>query len=149
MSVPDEDIVCRFVRSKDWSESEQRPRPGTFKQIDLSVWHQANLQSHAVRLEDLQFGSLARSGQAHYIVGDFSRIARKVKAEAARRGESGRLDVTAEWSPETVPEEWEQWVTAHVEIRTKMDCKKLWAAFRRALCTSARKVIPPLMEVDC
>ena len=145
MPVPEEDIVCRFVRSKDWSDSEQRPRPGTFKQVDLSVWHQANLQNLGVRLEDLQFGSLERSGQAHYTVGDFSRTARKVEAEAVQRGGSGKLNVTAKWSPNTVPEEWIQWVDAHVEIRTEMDCKKLWAAFRRALCMSARKVIPPLL----
>lgn len=148
MPVPEEDIVCRFVRSKDWSDSEQRPRPGTFKQVDLSVWHQARLQVHPARLEDLQFGSLAQTGQAHYAVGDLSRTARKVEADAARSGEPGKLDVTAEWSAETVPEDWKRWASAHVEIRTEMDCKKLWAAFRRALCTSARNVIPPPLEAD-
>ena len=70
MPVPEEDIVCRFVRSKDWSKSEQRPKPGAFKQPDLSVWHQARLRAHHARLEHLQFGSLARTGQAHYTVGD-------------------------------------------------------------------------------
>ena len=146
MPVPEEDIVCRFVRSKDWSDSEQRPKPGAFKDVSLSVWHPACLQAHGARLEDLQFDSLARTGQAHYAAGDFSRTARKVEAEAV--GESGKLDVTAEWSPETVVEAWKRWAFAHMEVRTEMDCRKLWAAFRRALCTSARKVIAPPPEVD-
>ena len=149
MPVPEDDVVCRFVRSKDWSTAEQRPKPGAFKDLDLSVWHLERLEGQGARLEDLQFGSLLGSGQAHYDVGDFSQIAREVEAEAAAGGESGKLDVTVEWSPETVVDEWKRWASAHIEVRTEMDCKKLWAAFRRALCTNARDVVPPPLEADC
>lgn len=143
MPVPEDDVVCRFVRSRDWSESERRPKPGAFKDPNLSVWHPARLAACAARLEELQFGSLASTGQAHYAVGDFSRTAVRVESEAERSGEPGNLDVTAEWSPETVAEAWERWACAHIEVRTETDCRALWARFRRALCTSARVVIPP------
>ena len=148
MPVPEDDIVCRFVRSKDWSDSEQRPKPGAFKDPNLSVWHPARLEACAVRLEELQFGSLARTGQAHYAVGDFGRTVRKVESEAEQSGEPGSLAVAVEWAPDTVLEAWKRWVCAHIEVRTETDCKALWARFRRALCTSARQVIPPAPAAD-
>lgn len=37
MPVPEEDIVCRFVRSKDWNKPERRPKAGAFKGIDLPL----------------------------------------------------------------------------------------------------------------
>ena len=150
MPVPEEDVVCRFVRSKDWNKPERRPKAGAFKGkgVDLSVWHPARLKACGAQLEDLQFGHLARTGQAHYTAGDFGRIAREVEAEAQQRGGTGRLDVTVEWSPEQVAEAWKRWAYAHIDVRTEIDCKELGTAFRRALCTNARYLIAPPLEAD-
>ena len=148
MLVPEEDIVCRFVRSKDWSIDQRRPKPAAFKQVDFSVWHPARLEAQGARLEQLQFGTLARTGQAHYTVGDFCRLASEVEAEAERSGETGKLDLMVEWSPDTVLEAWKRWADAHIEVRTEMDCKTLLVRFRRALCFSARMVIPPPLNPD-
>ena len=149
MQVPEGDLVCRFLRPRrDWSEDEQRPKPGAFKDPALSVWHPARLQAAGVPLEELQFDSLERTGQAHYTAGDFRRTAREVVADAEQSGETGYLDVEVEWSPETVFEAWKRWAYAHVEVRTDTDCKALWARFRRALCFCPQEVIPPPLEVD-
>ena len=150
MPVPEEDIVCRFVRSKDWSTLERRPKAGAFKGkgVDLSVWHPARLQAYGAQLEDLQFGPLAGTGQAHYTAGGFGRIASKVEAEAQGRCETGRLDVIVEWSPDQVAEEWKRWAYAHIDIRTQTDCQELGIAFRRALCFTAQHLIPPPLEAD-
>lgn len=149
MQVPEADLVCRFLRPKrDWSEEEQRPKPGAFKDPALSVWHPARLQAAGDRLEDLQFESLERTGQAHYSAGDFCRTVQEVVTEAEQCGETGHLDVAVEWSPDTVFEAWKRWAYAHIEVRTDTDCKALWARFRRALCFRPREVIPPPLEAD-
>ena len=96
MPVSEDDIVCRFVRSKDWSRAEQRPKPGAFKQIDFSVWHLDRLRSDGAKIEHLQFDTLACTGQAHYAAGDFVRIAEKLEREAERRGDPGNLGVMVE-----------------------------------------------------
>ena len=148
MQVPEADVVCRFLRPKrDWSEEERRPKPGAFKDPALSVWHPVCLQAAGDRLEDLQFASLERTGQAHYSVGDICQTAREVVREA-EPSETGRLDVAVEWSPDTVFEAWKRWAYAHIEVRTDTDCKALWACFRRALCFRAQDTIPPPLEAD-
>ena len=151
MPVPEQDAVCRFVRAKDWHKPEQRPKAGAFKArgSGLSVWHPARLQAHGAQLEDLQFGPLDGTGQAHYVVGDFARLASKALKKEQKYGISGTLDVSVRWSPEHVTEEWQQWAYAHIDVYTETDCQPLAAAFRRELSLNARHVVPPSLEPDC
>lgn len=95
MPVPDDDILCRFVRERDWSYAENRPRPGAFKQASLSVWHLNRLYEQGAALSDLQIGHLAGSGQAHHTAGDYRRLARRVS-----QFQGLPFQVEVEWRPE-------------------------------------------------
>ena len=144
MAVPKEDIVCRFIRPGEWSKRENRPRPGAFKQVGLSVWHRERIQSTGATLEDLQFGSLEGSGTALLTVNQIFEA-----AETAERKRSGKLYVDVEWSPETVDNAWRQWKDAHAEVETRPSGESpehaggLMSAFRMELCLKAKCDPPP------
>ena len=144
MAVPKEDIVCRFIRPGEWSKRENRPRPGAFKQVGLSVWHRERIQSMGATLEDLQFGSLEGSGTALLTVSQIFEA-----AETAERKRSGKLRVDVEWNPETVDKAWRQWKDAHAEVETCPSGESLehagglMSAFRMELCLKAKCDPPP------
>lgn len=144
MRVPDEDIVCRFVRAKDWSEGEDRPKPGAFKQVDLSLFHEGRVQDKGNDLSDLQFGSLFGTGRAYYRAGDFSRFAQKIKSCAEPELANAALSVEVLWKPETVSEAWLRWADAHVEMTApETNCKTLMTRLRRKLCMNTRRKQAP------
>ena len=62
MPVPEGDTLCRFVRAKDWSRRDNRPKPGAFKQHRLSVWHTSILDQNGVTFPT--FASEASKGPA-------------------------------------------------------------------------------------
>ena len=144
MAVPKEDIVCRFIRRGEWSKRENRPRPGAFKQVGLSVWHRERLQSTGATLKDLQFNSLEGSGTALLTVNQFVEA-----AETAEQVRAGKLIVDVEWCPETVDEARRQWKYAHAEVETRLsgeppkDTGGLMSAFRMELCLMAECTAPP------
>ena len=143
MPVPREDIVCRFIREGDWSKTEERPLARGFKQVDLSLWHPERLRRYDAQLEDLQFGSLKGSGQAHLTVAEIFAAARTAEQKA-----KGTLHIAVEWRPDTVEEAWSQWRCAHIEVEATPKDEPtdtqggLMSAFRMALCTTSR-CIPP------
>lgn len=142
MPLPLEDTVCRFVRRGEWSEREGRPRPGAFKQPELSFWHPGRLEANGVRLEALQFDSLRGSGQALLTVEQIHEAAR-----GAEQKRGGVLRVVLEWRPETVGDAWRQWSYAHAEMEIEAMEEPppeenrdggLMSAFRMILCQQAR-----------
>ena len=140
MPVPEGDILCRFIRPRDWSRILNRPKPAAFKQAALSVWHQAELHQRGVRLEDLRTGHLAGYGQAHHTAGDYIGCAR----EAAQR-DGKPFQVRVEWRPEDqyVAEPWRKWNYAHVQVEATEGPPQFLPEYRRVLAERSRVVIPP------
>ncbi|MDE2817827.1 MAG: hypothetical protein OXK81_14180 [Chloroflexota bacterium] len=140
MLVPSGDTLCRFIRPRDWSKAQNRPRPSAFKQEGLSVWHKEELLARNVPLEDLRIEHLAGYGQAHYTTGDFVQLARK----ASNRTKLP-LSVQVVWRPEDeyVAEPWRQWNYAHVQVETVEEDKEALRVFRQQLSLKAREIIPP------
>lgn len=140
MPVPVFDILCRFVRPKDWSKTDNRPKPAAFKQADLSVWHKDKLLARHVRLEDLRIEHLTGYGQAHHTTGDFLQFATE-----AGQIENCEFSVQVEWRPEEkyVAEPWRRWNYAHVQVEAVEGPKNFLVEFRRKLSLNARVVIPP------
>ena len=141
MSVPDNDTVCRFVRSRDWNKRDNRPKTGAFKQAGLSVWHQERLRERGVSLRDLQIEHLAGSGQAHHKAGDYRRF-----ADEAAQTAGVPFQVQVEWRPgdEYVAEHWRQWRYAHIQVEATEGPSDFPLEFRRLLAVNARPVVPPL-----
>ncbi len=140
MPVPSDDILCRFVRPNDWSRILNRPKPGAFKQAELSVWHRDRLRERGVPLEDLRIEHLAGYGQAHHTVGDYLDCAREAEQI---EGEPFRVQV--EWRPEDeyVAEHWRQWRYAHVQVEVREGPVQFLAEFRRLLAEKTRFKVPP------
>ena len=142
MPVPEDDIVCRFVRPRDWSSRDDRPRPGAFKQAGLSVWHKARVESRGITLEDLRIEHLSGYGQAHHAAGDYIEL-----AEESSRQEETPLEVQVEWRPEDecVAEPWRQWRDAHAQVEAIQGPAQFTPLFRRLLALNCRTKVAP----DC
>ena len=140
MPVPEDDVVCRFIRPDDWSNRDNRPRPGAFKQGDLSLWHRDRLLSRQVLLEDLRVEHLSGYGQAHHVVADYLKFARK-----AEQHEGTPFQVQVEWRPEDkyVDEPWRRWRDAHVQVEAIEGPVKFLVEFRRLLALKSRFSVPP------
>ena len=140
MPVPEDDILCRFIRPGDWSKRDNRPKPGAFKQAELSVWHRDRLLSRQVRLEDLRIGHLSGCGQAHHTVADYLLFARK-----AAQLERTPFRVQVEWRPEDqyVDKPWQPWRDAHVQVEAVEGPDKFLVEFRRQLALKSRYSVPP------
>jgi len=138
--VLEEDIVCRFVRSQDWSSRESRPRPGAFKQADLSVWHLEILQTQGVRVEDLRVEQLVGAGQAHHLVSDYLDLARSASEKAETP-----FAVRVEWRPEDefVAEPWRPWRFAHVQVEATEGPAQFLPEYRWLLAVNSRYLVPP------
>lgn len=140
MPVPEGDTVCRFIRHQDWSKRDKRPRPGAFKQAELSVWHRDRLASKDVRLEDLCIEHLAGCGQAHHTAADYLEFARQA---GQREGTSFRVRV--EWRPEDryVEDPWRSWRYAHVQVEAVEGPGNFLVEFRRLLALNSRHSVAP------
>ena len=140
MPVPPDDMLCRFIRPRDWSSTLNRPKPGAFKQAGLSVWHQDRLRERGIPLSDLLIEHLAGHGQAHHTAGDYAEL-----AQEAERLEGQPFRVRVEWRPEDeyVAEPWRQWNYAHVQVETEAGPPNFLARYCRLLTLGARVVIPP------
>ena len=138
--MPNCDVLCRFIRPRDWSNRENRPRPGAFKQPDLSVWHKDKLEDKDVQLAELRIEHLAGWGQAHYTAGDFLRLAKETS-----ESEGNDFQVIVEWRPddEFVEEPWRKWRYAHVQVEAVLGPQNFLTEFRRRLSLEARTAIPP------
>ena len=140
MPVPEDDIVCRFVREQDWNTRDNKPKSGAFKQPCLSVWHVGRLQARNVQVEDLRLKHLEGVGQAHHTAGDYLRLAIEV-AEC----EGTEFQVRVEWRTEDkyVEETWRPWRYAHVQVEALEGPGNFPLEFRRRLAINARKLVPP------
>lgn len=140
MPVPDDDRVCRFIRPRDWSRRENRPRPGAFKQPSLSVWHEERLLAQGASLYDLRIEHLVGCGQAYHTAGDYQGLA----SEAAQE-EGIPFQVQIEWRPEDqyVSEPWRAWAYAHIQVEAIEGPDDFLIEFRRLLARRTRFAIPP------
>lgn len=140
MPVPEDDILCRFIRPKDWSRILNRPKPGAFKQAALSVWHQTRLHERGASLTDLLIENLTGFGQAHHTAGDYKTCARE-----AEKREGEPFQVQVEWRSENqyVAEPWREWSYAHVQVEATKGPDQFLPEFRRVLAERSRVVIPP------
>ena len=140
MPVPPYDILCRFVRPADWSERENRPRPGAFKQAALSVWHTGQLQMMRVDLDELRIEHLSGCGQAHHSALDYQELAAQ-----ASQTDGIPFQVQVEWRPndDCVNEPWRRWAAAHVQVEATVGPVNFLAQFRRLLAAKTRHAVPP------
>ena len=145
MPVPEDAIVCRFIRRDDWSIRDSRPRPGAFKQADLSVWHRDYLLSRHVLLKDLCIEHLTGCGQAHHAVADYLEFAWR-----AAQCEGTPFQVQVEWRLEDqyVEEPWRLWRDAHVQVEAVEGPSKFLVEFRRLLALNSRYSVSPEQESD-
>lgn len=146
MPEQEEGFFCRFVRPRDWSAKDQRPKAGAFKdKRNVTLWHEQRVVDLGDQLHDLQFGPLAGTGQAYFRAGEIEQHAREIEAEAAAKGDCDcSLSVTVAWRPETVSEEWKKWAHAHAElIEADTNCHKLSVELRRRLSFKAYRSVPP------
>lgn len=140
MPVPATDIVCRFIRASDWSRRDQRPKPGAFKQAELSVWHQGCLSQRTVDLEELCIEQLSGCGQSHHKVADYLKFAQMASCQ-----ENTPFEIQVEWRPEDryVEPPWRQWREAHVQVEAIKGPSKFLVEFRRRLALNSRHLIAP------
>ena len=138
MPVPNDDVVCRFIKpgSKTWNREERRPKQQAFKQAELSVWHQRRLCERGISLKDLLIENLAGYGQAHHKAGDYLKFARQV-------AEQKPCEVRVEWRPEEVPDFWRRWNYAHVQVEATEGPSNFPIEFRRMLALRTRSVVSP------
>lgn len=140
MTVPLEDSVCRFIRPKDWSTAEKRPRPSAFNQPDLSVWNESRLIADGVAIEELQIDMFAGCGQAYHTVADYYRFAAQVEEMT---GESCKIRVEWRTRDEYVREPWRLWRNAHVQVEIANGSKALPQPLRRLLALNTRRSVEP------
>ena len=142
MSVPLEDVLCRFVRLCDWHQKENRPKSKAFKQINYSAWDSTCLQRQGAQIEDLQIEQLKECGLSCHSVQDYHDIAATM-AKMTRKP----YEVAVEWAPDNVPPQWEQWKHAHVRVDTP-DGKLLPKFFRDQLVLRSRVNVQPAALAD-
>ena len=113
MPVPNDETVCHFIRPSDWSEPLKRPKAKSFKQKDLSVWHEGRLADQGATLDTLRFGEFTGAGKLRLTADDYLNIATKV---ALKTGST--FELRLEWRPEDefVGPEFRQWRYAHVQV---------------------------------
>ena len=140
MPVPDNDIVCRFVRRRDWNKRDNRPKTEAFKQAGLSVWHQERLREQDVSLRDLQIKHLSGCGQVHHKAEDYRRF-----ADEAAQKDGVSFQVQVEWRPddEYVAGPWRQWRYAHVQVEATVGPANFLLEFRRLMAINTRNFRPP------
>ena len=140
MPVPQDDLVCRFIRPRDWNGRNNRPKASAFKQPDLSVWHIGRLLERGASIDDLRIEHLAGYGQAHHAVSDYETL-----AEEATQRTGIAFRVRAEWrsADQYVDEPWRPWAYAHVQVEALEGPANFLAEFRRLLAAHARYVVSP------
>lgn len=138
-AVPPEDSVCRFIRPRDWSTAEKRPRPSAFSQTDLSVWNERRLIEDGVEIEELQIDMFEGYGQAYHTVADYFHFASEVEAKT---GESCKIRIEWRTCDEYVPEPWRLWREAHVQVEM-VNGLKLPPTLRRLLAMNTRRSVEP------
>lgn len=129
------DILCRFIRTKDWSTNFKRPTPQAFKQAGLSVWHKGWLDQRSVSLESLRIDSLEGAGQAHHAVEDYHRLADQLA-----------LQVEIKHTPENVLPQLKRWKDAHYDVYPgdiPTVGMVLPQKLRNLLTVNAKVLIPP------
>ena len=138
MPVPNNDVVCRFIRPSrnTWNREERRPKQQAFKQEGLSVWHQGRLCARGIALEDLLIENLSGYGQAHHTAGDYREFARQV-------AENEPFEVQVEWRPDEVTDSWRRWKCAHVQVEATEGPRTFPREFRRLLALHTRSVVSP------
>lgn len=146
--VPGTNTVCRFVRPKEWNAKEGRPRAGAFKAQNsrLSVWHMDSIVQDAKSVENLQFGSLAGSGQAHHTVSDYVGL-------ASDRNCPDGFSVGVFWRVETtyVHEDWREWSDSHAQVEEigqgsgDFDTR-FPQQYRELLALNCRQAVPPVVD---
>lgn len=149
MTLPVDDVVCRFIRrdSNKWHKTKKRPRSDAFSdgrdQKGISLWHVERLRQYSVELEDLRLGTLCGAGQVHLTIGDFYEAAREV----SDRQDIQSFHVQVEWRTDDahVPPSWRQWNYAHAEALLPGNAdRSVVQHFRHLLSLrTAKCVIPP------
>lgn len=145
MSVPPEDVLCRFIKgqSDSWNESTGRPRPGAFKdkrEPNFSTWNVVSLGLHNVQIEELMAGTFSGHGRAYLTVQDCLEAAKK-----AGETKGAQFDVVVEWRQETVSPELKPWSFAHVQVEYPPDrsFRSTIVEFRQLLATKSKDIVPP------
>ena len=144
MPVPLGDIVCRFIRPKDWSTCESKPKARSLKQRVLSVWHEERLEEQGAVLSDLCIDSLSGSGQLRLSVADYLDIADNVASRI-----EDPIYIQVEWKPDDdfVKEPWRPWRDAHAQVEMiGTSLTHFPTEFRKLVIITAQRkgsIVPP------
>ena len=127
MTVPLDDLLCRFVDPEYWFPHEARPAASAFRASNgkLSTFHCDRVARQGSSLEDLCFDYLRGFGEAILAARDF--------LEAAEKTPSPVFQPTVVWRPEEAPELWGAWRDAHVNIEAEAGNAGFPPAYRELL----------------
>ncbi len=149
MSLPPNEILCRFIRPRkqDWSQKLNLPTPRAFRQKGLSVWHKGSLDKESVSLNQLRMGSLEGAGQAHHTVQDYFDSGKEAESKRKEEEPFATLAVEVFHRPDNVEPPWGKWRDAHYEVEANVSLdpepNKCLQAFCNLLVAKARFLAPP------
>ena len=138
MTVPLEDLLCRFIHPRDWFPDGNRPAASAFRasKRKLSTWHCNRVVQQNSSLEDLCFDNLGGFGQAILSVRDY--------IEAAEQTQSPAFRPIAVWRPEEAPAAWDTWRNAHVNVEAEAGHAGFPPTYRQLLANRCEDSKPPL-----
>ena len=150
MPIPPHDLICRFIAPIHWSKRENGPREGAFKPdlpeqpnviVGLSVWHQNQLATRDVPIEELLIDTLAGFGRVDFRVQEYSDFARQ--ASQAPSGPFAVRVVLRPWDIYVDPP-WRPWNYAHCQVESIRGPCRFTGRFRKLLAANAKgRAIPP------
>jgi hypothetical protein len=138
MPLPGDHIVARFIRSKDWSREEHRPKHTAFKQQDLSLWSKSKLNKRGDSLDDVHSAGFQGTGIAFFSVDACHQLAEDAATKVGQP-----LQITVEWQPNGLPPHLVQWAYAHAEVRWVQSSEATIRTFRQLLALNYACLTPP------
>lgn len=143
MSVPPEDILCRFIDPKDWSDDDQRPALSAFKSSrdkhtrtnKLSLWHQDRIVNNGSQIRDLCIDLLAGFGEALITTRDILDSAKDLRSPVFKP--------QVLWRPDEVVQPWVDWKDAHVNVESEQPSSGFPDDFRLLLAERCYVSRPP------
>ena len=136
MGVPDDHILCRFVRSKEWSTNTNGPLNGAFKGIrnkktlkaEITNWDKSLMAQRGANIESLRTGNLENHPHTVYLKpSDY-----KNAAEEAEREKQEPCRISIQYTPHSVAPEQTPWAYAHLDV-IEQNTEKTVAQFRENL----------------
>ena len=138
MEVPNDYLMCRFIRPGEWDFESGEPFPAAFRASDnqLSLYHIETVVTLGSDMSELCFGSLSGAGEAHLRASDFP-------AAASENSNLAHLNPKVVWRPDKVEPKWSKWEEAHAQVETSAGDDHFPHSYRVALVLKADPIRPP------